>query len=68
MAVGATIDFEAGNIKRAPSWVSGLGFEWLFRLLKEPKRLAKRYLIDDMPFLYLLVKQRLGLYRNPFDI
>jgi len=61
MGIGATIDFEAGNLQRAPSWMSAVGLEWLFRLLKEPRRLWRRYLVDDVPFLWLIVKQRLGL-------
>jgi N-acetylglucosaminyldiphosphoundecaprenol N-acetyl-beta-D-mannosaminyltransferase len=62
MAVGATIDFEAGNVKRAPKWVSEVGLEWMYRLLCEPKRLWKRYLVDDIPFLILILKQKLNLY------
>ncbi|MEA5598028.1 WecB/TagA/CpsF family glycosyltransferase [Rivularia sp. UHCC 0363] len=64
MALGATIDFEAGNVKRAPKWMSEIGLEWLFRLLCEPKRLWKRYLLDDIPFLFLILKQKLNLYIN----
>ncbi|MBF2064015.1 MAG: WecB/TagA/CpsF family glycosyltransferase [Calothrix sp. C42_A2020_038] len=64
MALGATIDFEAGNIKRAPKWVSQVGFEWLFRLVCEPKRLWKRYLIEDIPFFFLILKQKLKFYIN----
>jgi UDP-N-acetyl-D-mannosaminuronic acid transferase (WecB/TagA/CpsF family) len=41
--------------------------EWFFRLIKEPKRLWKRYLIDDMIFFYYLLKQKFGIYRNPFE-
>lgn len=66
-AIGATIDFQAGAVKRAPRWMVKSGLEWLYRLLQEPGRLAKRYLIDDLPFLFLLLKQRLGLYRNPWE-
>ncbi len=62
-AIGATIDFEAGNVRRAPKWVSEAGLEWLYRLLLEPKRLWKRYLIEDLPFLLLVVKQALKLNR-----
>jgi len=47
LAVGATIDFEAGQVNRAPKWASDAGLEWLYRLLLEPKRLWKRYLLDD---------------------
>ncbi|HDL85005.1 MAG TPA: glycosyltransferase [Candidatus Acetothermia bacterium] len=66
LAAGATIDFEAGNAPRAPVFISAWGFEWLYRLLHEPRRLAKRYLIDNVPFFWLAVKQRLGAYRDPF--
>jgi N-acetylglucosaminyldiphosphoundecaprenol N-acetyl-beta-D-mannosaminyltransferase len=66
MPLGATIDFEAGNVKRAPKIFQEFGFEWLYRLYKEPKRLWKRYLIDDMPFFYLIIRQKLGLYNDPF--
>ena len=59
LAVGAAIDFEAGNKPRAPELLSKLGLEWLYRLATEPNRLWKRYLLDDFPFLWLLVKQRL---------
>ncbi|WP_017314654.1 WecB/TagA/CpsF family glycosyltransferase [Mastigocladopsis repens] len=62
MALGATIDFEAGNVKRSPKWMSEVGLEWLFRMLCEPKRLWKRYLVDDIPFFILILKQKLNLY------
>lgn len=58
MGVGAAVDFEAGNKPRAPQLVSKLGFEWLYRLASEPKRLWKRYLLQDMPFFWLLLKQK----------
>lgn len=66
LAIGATIDFEAGLVERAPKWVSKIGMEWLFRISKDPKRLWKRYLVDDIPFLWLLLKQILGIYHSPF--
>jgi len=66
MSIGATIDFEAGNIKRAPKWVSDSGLEWLYRLVREPGRLWKRYLLDDLPFFWLIFKQKIGLYSDPF--
>lgn len=59
MAVGAALDFEAGNKPRAPKFWSDLGIEWLYRLLSEPGRLWKRYLLDDLPFFGLLLKQKL---------
>ncbi|AFY56287.1 exopolysaccharide biosynthesis protein, WecB/TagA/CpsF family [Rivularia sp. PCC 7116] len=67
LAIGATINFEAGNIKRSPKWMSEVGLEWLYRLLSEPKRLWKRYLMDSIPFIYLVCKQRFQLYRNPWS-
>lgn len=67
LAVGATIDFEAGNVKRSPRWMSEIGFEWLYRLLKEPRRLWRRYLLDALPFVFLIFKQRLLLYKNPWS-
>lgn len=66
MALGATIDFEAGTLKRAPAIWQKIGMEWLYRVLKEPKRLFKRYFVDDMQFFYYFTKQLLGLYKNPF--
>ena len=58
-AVGATIDFEAGYTKRSPTWISHLGLEWMYRLIKEPKRLWKRYLIEDLVFFKLLLSRKL---------
>ncbi len=58
-AVGATLDFEAGVVSRAPRVVSDLGIEWLYRLMSEPKRLWKRYLVNDLPFFWLLFQQKL---------
>ena len=62
LAIGATIDFEAGITNRAPNWISQAGLEWLYRLLSEPKRLWKRYLIDDPVFFLLIALQKLNLY------
>ncbi|WP_455668146.1 WecB/TagA/CpsF family glycosyltransferase [Phocaeicola sp.] len=66
MALGATIDFEAGNIKRAPRIFQTLALEWFYRFLKEPKRLFRRYFVDDIQFFYYFAKQLLGLYKDPF--
>jgi len=65
LAVGATIDFEAGVTKRAPKWMSQMGIEWLFRIYCDPQRLWKRYLIEDLPFFWLLLQQKLGIYPQP---
>lgn len=53
LGVGAAFDFHAGTIKRAPKWVQRLGLEWLHRLLSEPRRLWKRYLVTNTKFLVL---------------
>src|ERR687885_207718 len=66
LAIGATIDFEAGNIQRAPKWLSEVGLEWLYRLLAEPRRLWKRYLVHSPSFFWLILKQKLNLYVDPF--
>lgn len=60
---GASIDFEAGVIKRAPKWMSCIGLEWLFRFFQEPNRLFKRYFIDDMKIFSLMWKYRKSAIR-----
>lgn len=59
MALGATIDFEAGNVERAPILFQKFYVEWLYRLYKEPKRLWRRYLIEDMAFVFMIFKLKL---------
>lgn len=66
-AIGASIEFQSGSLKRSPPWMTKMGIEWLYRLCQEPKRLAKRYLVDDLPFLWHYTKQRLGFYKNPWQ-
>ena len=66
MALGATIDFEAGYIRRAPKIFQKLAMEWFYRFLMEPRRMFKRYFVDDMQFFYYFAKQLLGIYKNPF--
>ncbi|MBK4730570.1 WecB/TagA/CpsF family glycosyltransferase [Oxynema sp. CENA135] len=61
LAIGATIEFEAGHKQRSPKWMSEMGVEWLHRLLSEPQRLWKRYLLDDLPFLWLVLKQKVAM-------
>ena len=67
MALGATIDFEAGNIKRAPRWVQKICMEWFYRFLKEPRRMFRRYFIDDVRFFGHFAMQLARRYRNPFN-
>ena len=58
ICAGATVDFLAGSVKRAPKWMSEYGLEWFYRFLKEPKRLFKRYFIDDIKIFRLTLKYR----------
>jgi exopolysaccharide biosynthesis WecB/TagA/CpsF family protein len=67
MALGATIDFEAGNIKRAPKIWQKLCLEWFYRFIQEPKRMYKRYFFDDPIFFWYFLKQLMGTYKNPFE-
>ncbi|GJD23839.1 Glycosyl transferase, WecB/TagA/CpsF family [Rivularia sp. IAM M-261] len=67
LAIGATINFEAGTITRAPKWMSQVGLEWLYRLSTEPTRLWKRYLLDAAPFFWLVLKQKFRFYKNPWS-
>ncbi|HVV17409.1 MAG TPA: WecB/TagA/CpsF family glycosyltransferase [Polyangia bacterium] len=60
VCVGAGIDFVAGTARRAPAWISKLGMEWAYRLAREPRRLAGRYLLRDPQFLGILLRQWLG--------
>ena len=63
MGVGATIDYEANAVKRAPKWMRH-GFEWLFRIATEPRRYSGRY-VRDLEFFWLVFLDRFGLYRAP---
>lgn len=54
VCAGATVDFMAGNVDRAPEWVSKAGLEWLYRFLKEPRRLFRRYFVDSWHFLAMV--------------
>ncbi len=56
VGVGAGFDFITGRAKRAPRWISRLGFEWLFRLCREPRRLWRRYLLRDPAFFLILAR------------
>ncbi len=61
VGVGASFDFVAGARKRAPRWVSRIGFEWLYRMAQEPRRLAARYLLRDPQFCWIVARQLLGI-------
>lgn len=54
LGVGASLEFLVGRVRRAPRWMSRAGLEWLYRLAQDPRRLGRRYLIDDPAFLRIL--------------
>jgi len=57
MGVGGSFDVVAGLVKRAPKWMQNLGLEWLYRLLQEPQRMWKRYLLGNTKFVLLVIKE-----------
>lgn len=65
VGVGATVDFLAGQVRRAPRWMQRTGLEWLFRLGQEPKRLFRRYADDFRHFFPALLAQRKKLPPSP---
>lgn len=64
LGVGAAVDFAAGTVRRAPRAWQRLGVEWLYRLLQEPRRLARRYLLDDGPYVVGLLLRAVGARRR----
>jgi N-acetylglucosaminyldiphosphoundecaprenol N-acetyl-beta-D-mannosaminyltransferase len=60
MGVGGTFDVAAGKVKRAPVWMQKSGLEWFYRFLQEPRRMFRRYFIEDMAFLGLMFKEWRG--------
>jgi len=56
IGVGASFSFVGGLIPRAPVWMQRNGLEWLWRLGKEPRRLSRRYLLEDLPFFSMLLR------------
>ena len=67
IGVGAAFDFHAGTKARAPAWMQRSGLEWLFRLACEPRRLARRYLVDNALFLGFALQQVTGLKSYAHD-
>jgi N-acetylglucosaminyldiphosphoundecaprenol N-acetyl-beta-D-mannosaminyltransferase len=60
VGVGAAFDFISGVKRQAPKWIQRIGLEWVFRLCAEPKRLARRYLVNNPSFLFMMCRQFLG--------
>lgn len=66
VGIGASIDFIAGNMRRAPKWMRKYGLEWFYRFISEPGRLFRRYFIEDMAFIPLVMKEI--LYKKFYGI
>ena len=58
--IGAVFEWVAGTKLKAPEWMANIGLEWVLRLVQEPKRLFKRYLVDNTLFVYYFIKQLLS--------
>ena len=56
--IGAVFDFYAGTIQRAPQWMINIGLEWFYRLIKEPGRMWKRYLIGNVKFVWYVLREK----------
>lgn len=67
MGVGGLFDFVSGRINRAPAWMRDSGLEWIYRLLQEPSRMWRRYLVGNFSFLGRMLLQRLGLRQSAND-
>ena len=65
LGVGAAFDFHSGRVRQAPRWIQRRGFEWLFRLGTEPRRLGPRYLATNPLFVLRVLAQRSGLKKYP---
>ena len=61
VAIGAVFDFYAGTVKRAPQWMIAAGLEWLYRLVKEPRRMWRRYLIGNTKFCWYVAVEKYNL-------
>ena len=59
VGIGGVFEWVAGTKKKAPEWIANIGLEWLLRLVQDPKRLYKRYLIDNPLFLVYFFRQLL---------
>lgn len=62
LGVGAAFNFLSGTLPQAPKWMQKRGLEWLFRLAVEPRRLAKRYLLYNPIFVYLVLRETIAMY------
>lgn len=64
LCIGASFDFIAGTVKRAPRFIQKSGFEWLWRLIKEPRRLWRRYILRDSRFIVLAIRELINIKKK----
>lgn len=64
LCIGASFDFIAGTVKRAPRFIQKSGFEWLWRLIKEPRRLWRRYILRDSRFIFLAFRELINIKKK----
>ena len=67
IGVGAAFDFHCGRVAQAPRWMQRSGLEWVFRALQEPRRLLPRYARNNLPFVYRIALQGLGVRRHSLE-
>jgi len=65
VGVGAAFDIHTGHVKDAPQWIKGAGLQWAHRLCQDPRRLWKRYLLNNSAFLFAIGLQLTGVRRHP---
>jgi len=66
--IGAVFDFYAGTVKRAPDWMITAGMEWFYRLVREPRRMWRRYLIGNTLFILVILKEKFQTFYKKTDI
>jgi N-acetylglucosaminyldiphosphoundecaprenol N-acetyl-beta-D-mannosaminyltransferase len=64
LGVGGYFDILSGLTRRAPKWIQNIGMEWFFRFLQEPKRMWHRYLIGNLKFIWLVIKEKVKGHKN----
>jgi N-acetylglucosaminyldiphosphoundecaprenol N-acetyl-beta-D-mannosaminyltransferase len=64
LGLGQTIDILGGRVPAAPSWMTRIGLEWAFRMVRDPRRIGRRVFIDDPPFFGWMLRERLRRRRS----
>lgn len=65
LGIGQTIDILGGRVPAAPSWMTRVGLEWAFRMLRDPRRIGRRVFIDDPPFFWWMLRARFARHGRP---